>query len=291
QAAVRFSWLFDEYFPHIPHVERQNLDAVERVREEAIKEVLASGGHGELVKLADTAALPDTVAVATVEVVNTVKEIARLIEDSLGRTERLTIFAQVLSARADVKFEQRWRGQIVTWWSNLRWSSEQLTNLLLGFNDTRSTWDFAASLAAEIEEAYWKRKVSWPLEANGEEMEYAIEKYLSVGRATSALQAIELAPGSASPEKILRILDAGIEELKTSKVTPTSHFVYLLGTVFDNLQQRTGVSRYEIAKREYAYLPLFDYHHRKLTLHEVMAGEPAFYVSLICDAFKPRHGV
>jgi hypothetical protein len=89
---------------------------------------------------------------------------------------------------------------------------------------------------------------------------------------------------------VFRLLDAGIQELSASEASPTSHFVYELGEIFDELQRRGNVPRAEVARREYAYLPLFGYHDRKLILHEVMAEDPGFYVSLICDSFKPKNG-
>jgi len=55
------------------------------------------------------------------------------------------------------------------------------------------------------------------------------------------------------------------------------------------LQRRTEVPIIEIAKREYAYLPLFGYRDRQLTLYRVMSADPSFYASLIHDAFKPRN--
>jgi hypothetical protein len=91
-------------------------------------------------------------------------------------------------------------------------------------------------------------------------------------------------------QTMFRILDAAIQELHASEATPTSQFVYELDKVFNELQRRADVPKTEIARREYAYLPLFGYHDRKLILHEVMAEDPGFYVSLICDAFKPQSG-
>src|SRR4029077_1980573 len=119
-----------------------------------------------------------------------------------------------------------------------RRTSEHITNLLFGMKDERSTWDFVASFGDDIEQLYWKRKVAWPLQGELADVEFAVEKYLSAGRATSALQVLHYVLRDIPAGTIFRMLDAGIQELNASEAAPTSHFVYELGEVFDELQRR-----------------------------------------------------
>jgi hypothetical protein len=46
----------------------------------------------------------------------------------------------------------------------------------------------------------------------------------------------------------------------------------------------------EIARREYAYLPLLEYHRQPLTIHALLAKDPELFVQIICDIFKPASG-
>jgi hypothetical protein len=288
---TRILWLFNEYHPHIPQRQEEPpiLDLVERTRETAALDLFRTSGREGILRLAHTVALPAAVAVAVGSVIDNIEEFAALTEAAMNETSKLPIFACVLSARAEQKFGTLWRSQISDWNSLNRWTPEQLADLLLAWGDERVTWDFAASLGPEIAQSYWKRKRSWALrgEAN---VEMAVEKYLDVGRAIGAMQAIQFVADRVSAQIIFRILDAAVDELNASEIQPTSEFMFELDQLFDSLQRRPELAMIEIAKREYAYLPLFSYRDRQLTLHRVMAEDPAFYVSLLCDAFRPKTG-
>src|SRR5262249_47117320 len=45
----------------------------------------------------------------------------------------------------------------------------------------------------------------------------------------------------------------------------------------------------ELARREYAYLPLLTRSQRRnqLVLHDLLSGDPGFFVEVICDAYRP----
>jgi hypothetical protein len=279
----RFSWLFNEYWPHMPQGEREerSFESVENARADAIRHLLRSGGMEALIRLADIAALPDHVAVAVGGILRTADEFIDLIGACVGSTNKLAIFSQVLSGRADLKFGKLWRDRMMLWHREGRWTSEHITNLLFGMKDERSTWDFVASFGDDIERLYWKRKVAWPLQGEMTDVEFAVEKYLSVGRATSAIQVLHYVLREFPAQTMFRILDAGIEE-NASEGTPTSHFVYELGEIFDELQRRADVRRVDIARREYAYLPLFraDRHFTRHQSSSARSSPPAICTPL-----------
>jgi len=162
--------------------------------------------------------------------------------------------------------------------------------LILVWRDERSSWDFATSLGTEVEQLYWKRKSAWSIRGDVVDLEFAAEKYLGAGRAVAAIQALHYEVSRITPDAVFRILDAAISELNAMEPQNLSGLIYEIEQVFDALQRRDDIRKIEIAKREYAYLPLFGYRERQLTLHSVMAEDPGFYVELLCDAFKPKAG-
>jgi hypothetical protein len=60
--------------------------------------------------------------------------------------------------------------------------------------------------------------------------------------------------------------------------------------LFDLLRGRSGVDLAELARREYAYLPLLtrSFEKRELALHNILSREPRFFVDVICDLYKPH---
>src|SRR4029077_3341173 len=77
----RFSWLFNEYYPHMPRAETEerSFESVDNARADAIRHLLRTGGMEALIRLADTVALPEHVAVAAGEILGTAEEFMELI--------------------------------------------------------------------------------------------------------------------------------------------------------------------------------------------------------------------
>jgi hypothetical protein len=135
-----------------------------------------------------------------------------------------------------------------------------------------------------------KRKQAWPLDGTAEAIEAAARKYVGFGRATAALWAASRAFDRISHQTLLEMLDRAVDEINSSPAQASNMLVYELGRVFDALDRRPEAPKIEIARREYAYLALLQYGDRNLTLHSMMAADPEFFVSILCDVFKPASG-
>jgi len=287
---ARVVWLFNDWNPAIPQEAAWPYDLPERTRESAIRDLLKTGGLNLLLELASAATHPELVGAACGAVIGTVQEFASLMDASMDKTDRLALFASVLSAEAERQTGKAWHDQIVLWRRERSWSDWQFANLVLNWQDRRSTWDFVASLGTEVNRSYWERKRPWaPRGLSAEDAETAAESYISAGRATAAINAFALNVGDLSSRTLLKMLDSAIGELNASHQQINSNFVFEIEQILEALQRRADVPILEIAKREYAYLPLFGYRDRQLTLHRVMSEDPGFYASLIHDAFKPRN--
>lgn len=286
----RLIWLFDDYHPAIPKPETGTFDLADKARESAIRDLLAKGDMDSLLKLADLAEHTELVAVAYGSVLGTVEEFAALVDATMGKTDNLATFASVLSAQAERKLGSDWHTQIIRWRSQRPWTEKQFADLVLNWKDARTTWDFLLTIGPDVNRSYWERKRPWSLHGNeADDLEMAANAYLAVGRATAAIQALHFSAKRMSADTLFKMLDAAVGELNAFKARLTNEFVYDLGQIFDSLQQRSEIPSVEIAKREYAYLPLFEYRDRQLTLHQVMAEDPRFYASLLRDAFKPKN--
>ena len=219
-----------------------------------------------------------------------VEDFVTLVDSAMSKTDNLAVFASVLSAEAERHIPDAWRAQIKSWKTAKSWTDEQFANLILNRADTSSTWAFAASLGKEINRSYWQRKRAWaPRGLSAEESEIAARNYIAVGRATAAIRAFALDVSGLSSDTLFNMLDSAIAEINAAKEQVNNQFVFELEQILNALQQRSDIPIIEIARREYAYLPLFGYHDRQLTLHKVMSEDPEFYASLINDGFKPEN--
>jgi hypothetical protein len=287
----RVVWLFDDWNPVLPEAGIAPYDQAQKLREETVRELYATGGSDLLIQLASVVKLQNLVGAACGLVLTTVKEFSSLVESAMGKEDRLLLFASVLSAEAERRIGKAWHDQVATWKRERSWTDLQFANLVINWEDRRTTWDFIKErLGEDVDRIYWERKRPWPSrDLNAEDAAIAATSYIAVGRATAAIRAFALYPGQLSSEILFKVLDSAIPELNASSEQISSNFIFEIERILDALQQRTEVPLIEIAKREYAYLPLFGYHDRQLTLHRVMAEDPTFYAKLIRDAFKPHN--
>src|SRR5215213_6199790 len=68
--------------------------------------------------------------------------------------------------------------------------------------------------------------------------------------------------------------------LNRNEISPHGMFKYYVERILSELKGRPEVSRLDIARREYALLPLFQYDKQTLTIHQMMADDAGFYFSI-----------
>lgn len=284
---VRVAWLFNDYHPMLPDdTPTSRFSKIDQLRVEAIRELLNAGGTSAVISLANEVKFPRLVAAAVSQIAESADQFDSWIDSSLGQGANLDEFAVVISSEAAMKLGERWKSRISTRFYHKRYTSVEVATLLLAWPDDTGTWEFAASFGSEVEGSYWQRKPVWPLQGSTEEVEKAIKKYVSAGRAVATLGAIWTAVANISANVILEVLDAVVEEINASPEQAKSIAFYELEKIFESLQSRPEVPMIEIAKREYTYLPWLQHSRYTLTLVQVMADDPEFFVSVLCDVFK-----
>jgi hypothetical protein len=265
-------------------------DAVEEARANAVREVYSTNGADGLLALVDAVPLTHVVAISSTELLPDLEAFDRLIDRTLGQGERRELFARALSGQAERKFERKWTERVAVRFRDKRWSSEQAATLILDWRDEPLTWGLVASLGPEVELSYWGRKNARLLQGDVADIENAIRKYISVGRAVTALDVSYVHASRLSLDVLWKLLDATLEEISAGTAQPTNMLVYHVGEILDALAKRNDVATLDIAKREYAYLPLLRHREGSLVLHRLMMEDPSFYVSILSDVFKPASG-
>lgn len=288
---AKVRWLFDDYHPRLPIQDStKSLEEIEKARVDAVRQLYAVGQNDSVMDLATTVKLPRFVAFPAVEVIGDFAAIQALIDRSFQVGERLDEFVTALSSAAIRKNQQGWMNLVSENVTTQHWTSDQAAVLLVWWNDDPKTWVFVTSLGPEVERRYWQRKPAWSLRGDTATIEMAARKYLDAERALSALNALHTGVETVAPELLFEALDKAIPELASSRANIGTMTAYELERIFAALRQRPEVDPIEIAKREYAYLPLLEHGREALTLHGIMATDPAFFVSVLCDVFKPATG-
>lgn len=288
---VRLAWLFNDYCPMLPDDTPANRSSrVDQLRAEAVTELFNIGGANAVISLANEVKFPRLVAAAVSGTVESAEVFDSWIDISLGQGPKLDEFAIILSWRAVLKLGKEWKSRISIRFQQKRCTSADVATLLLEWPDDAVTWEFAASFGPEVERSYWQRKPIWPLQGSTEEIEKAVRKYVSVARAAATLGATRTAVAKISANVIFELLDAVVEEINTNPEQARNLGFYELGEILKSLQGRGEVPKIEIARRELTYLPWLEHSDYSLTLVQVMADDPKFFVSVLCEVFKPAGG-
>lgn len=282
-ALARMAWLFNDHHPAVPGAE---LDSIERAREAAVRQAFEAGGVDLVIELATLVAFPRYIAPALPNVTNDFDVFDTLIDRSLGMSDKLNEFSTVLSASIERKNKEEWKTRLLARAKKQKCAPDNLARLIIWWKDEPDTWHFANALGPEAERLYWHTKPVWPLKGEPEALEHAARKYAEAGRALSAIEAVYLEVAKISPQTVFNLLDKAVDELNSSRSRSGGMLTFELGRIFDSLAARSEVPVLELAKREYAYLSLLEHSEHKLTLHKILAQDPVFFVSVICDAFR-----
>lgn len=287
---VQISWLFNEYSPDLP--ESDDIDqwkAVHVKRTDAMRQLYQTKGPIAVMELAATVKLPAQVGFAFANSAD-IDEIESLINMSLEKDPEPTLLSIAMSAGADYKFKTSWRARVARLNHDGRWTPDQTGRLVIDFSDDFQTWVFVESLGSGVDRIYWSLKGVRPIQDGQEALEFLAAKYLSHGRALAALVAVAHYARNLSSDTLFRVLDDSVDEVNSNPHNTPTNLSYEVEQILSALRSRADVPPLEIARREYAYLPLLELRQSQLTIHSLLAKDPDLFVSVLCDVFKPSTG-
>jgi hypothetical protein len=292
EVTVQVSWLFDEYHPNLPGTgdEEDEWQRITSARRDAVSRIFRDEGIPGIMKLANSAKLPWFVGYALSEAVDDVAVVEEAVKASLLNNPEPGQFAIALSSAANFKFKELWRACVEQNFRGGMWTARQVGLLMRDWNDESSTWRFAEALGSDVEKSYWAVTIPRPIKVDEPDWEYSIGKYLQYGRAVAAIDAVWHPASAISPELLLTLLDAAVPEMNADPGRLSSHLGYEIQSIFAELRKRADVPAIEIARREYAYLPILEaYEHQPLVIHTLLSDDPELFMSLVRDA-KPSSG-
>ena len=287
-------WLFDDHVPPIPGIEGPNVgEVIEQERRKALETLRAAVGDNGLFELADQTKNPRFVGFALGFVLASIDEAAQFIKKSRGRTGTYERIAESLSGACFFRFGSSWREQIPTLRNTEELSDADLLSLIFGLPHDRDTWNMLAGFGDAVESAFWKSRTSWGIQGQPEDIQYAADKYLEHGRPESVLDRASYRPTELPTRTLISMLDDLVNRISTEPRVLHQSFGFDIQRVFVELQSRPDIDVMELAKREYAYLPILRdvpgiaIKSDTFALDRLLAQDPEFFMQAICDAYRP----
>jgi hypothetical protein len=288
--AQQIAWLFDEHMPHVPSdSDLPRYEAIEPERQRAIARLFSAEGDSGILRLLRQVKLPQTVTAPAVVAMGDAERVASVVDEAFSSGTDSQVVS-LLSAHARFQFGDSWASIITAALSSGRWSREQIKILILSWRDERPTWDFVHSLGGETEKQYWAESpIQW-VNGSGEDLDFAARRLLDAGRPLAAIRAMHHSANEISTGVIFELLDRAVNEMNSHPDHATTNLSHEIDDLLQTLRNRRDVAPTEIAAREYAYLPLFRYREKNLTIHTLLAQDPSLFVSVLVDVFKPESG-
>ena len=227
------------------------------------------------------------VAVARLPIANSAKE--DMVERALtGADEVEWAIGNALVRVMDRQQGDGWAKTVYARAISNSWSGDAVVRLLQSLPATVSTWKQAAEAGQAIEAEYWKSfEIGW-IDNEERDLPIAIDKLVAAGRAAHAVLLVGRALGKhASHEVIARLLSAAAKE-PWADSNDTQMFGYYLTEFLKLLDQGGERFEDEIARVEWAFLPLFRFSGRPPeALFRRLAKYPVFFVEVLSAVFKP----
>lgn len=285
------TWLFDDWLPDVPERKEEGKDITEAINEartKALKSIFVSLGIPGLLGLASKVKLPQHVGLSIRTLELTFDELLKTLKQSVTYSTDLDVLAGIVLLEGATRFENEWLVPARKLLLNDVSDCDRLARILMSLDESKMTWDYVATFGDEVRDLYWKKKHSYFVNGSTDDLKVVIDSYLSYGRPMAAIDASSNRLSDVPSELLLRLLDDAIDEINSAGRSIGAMHEYNIERVFEELGKRTDVSVDDIAKREFAYLPLFRHTKKQLTLHRLMVEKAELYMDAIQMVFRPE---
>lgn len=179
-----------------------------------------------------------------------------------------------------------WADEILTR-NFLQWTAESRAEFFLKLPANSETWDRLERFDDDTIKGYWTQTL--PYVEKPTECLRAVQNLLAHGRAwqTIALLASYLDAIKPDPAIVMGMLEAAL-------ATPSDHpinqsLLYNASQLFTYLEQADDADERQLARIEWALLPLFRYDKRPLKiLHSFIATDPELFVDIVSTAYRAK---
>jgi hypothetical protein len=170
-----------------------------------------------------------------------------------------------------------------------QWRAEKIARFLMLTNNNRETWNIAANLGAEVENAYWKACVpSFWLREDEADFKYALRRLVAVRRPRTALQFCHLDLEKIDPLLLADTLEGLLRNEEPDGPLPASH---LIGEALDRLEKSGSLERTRLVNIEFGLILALghDGERRAASLYAALMFDPKLFTELICLAHAPAN--
>lgn len=190
-----------------------------------------------------------------------------MLRHTLGQDEALNVVADLLSSNTPAT----------------------IAKMLRAWPTGRSTWDAASALSEDVLEHYWRDFSPHYIDGDQDTLLAVITHLMQRDRSLVALESVLNRIDEVPTELVFGMLDAIVGELHAGQKPRVDGLLgYKLEKTFEALDKR-DLPDMEIAKREYAFLPLLERGKRPLKIHRLLASDPEMFHQVLRDMYRAEN--
>lgn len=256
--------------------EKQDIKLQEH-RQEAVEEILKSGGIESVIQFAETVESPKQVGHFLGRVSNADIDAVLLPAYLVPENNELSSFTSAYVWSRHYTNDWSWVDHL----DKSGWSSEQVGQFLSCLPFTKETWDRVAKCLGNEEKIYWLKTNASPYQTNGE-LGFAIDKLIEYGRPYTAINCLYGMHHNKRPISVSQCVGALLATLSSSELYDSMN-AYPIVELIKFLQTSSEVSQDELFHVEWAFLPLLDDYHGATpkSLENRLASDPEFFCEVI----------
>lgn len=279
--------LFDDWMPRVSANADTALEDVEALRVEELRRIYKNLGVQGLLRLAKSVKLPGQMGQALDSVSLSHEDATALIFDLMAAGGEYLNLACRISGGLRYREGQAWVTYFATMVAPRCSSVRERVLLLANWPNNSETWAFVRGLGEEESDTYWREVGTLPWKASQEDLQEAIKQLRNVGRSLMVLNSLHKRQNLLDSHTLLSLLDECVPEIVKAGGA-SAMLSYAVSEVFTALSGRDDVTTLDVAKREYIYLPLIEDSVEGLSVHALLAKEPAEYVQIVKDVFVSK---
>ena len=290
----RYAWLFDDYYPHLPDKDEEagedvyeNARETEKQRKAACKELLQALGEDGAMEMRRVVKEPQTLGatLASFNILSITVKVCRLLGTEGEAKFTKGYISSLEEKEGECFFESLYRTCVED-----GFSKDELTALLLCFEQNIRLWKFIETLDEDIQEAYWQQVQAVFLGGYKEDVTlYKIRMLAKVGRGLDAMNNSWIYAKEMPTAFIQELLQ---DVLRSDAALNESLDHHPLSVYIEQLHERADADKELLLHLEWMYLPVLRYdrgHKDNLALlNERLCSDPGFVVELLGYLYKPE---
>jgi len=283
-------WLFDDHMPRLGTGDREVTAwraEIERLRTEAIAQVLAAEGMDGVLNLAKTSKFP------------------WLVGDALARASSSGYDGTVLAL---MDTDNSWLQRFTTGYAMARSADPSWVDTALALvtsplakarvlqfaYDTKAAWVRASALGDDVDKHYWAEFLT-----HGRGPQFAVageaaRKLVEHGRPAAAVDLLNLyamqdrAEVPVPADLILDVLEAFVDDNGADQSVRVSS--YEIESLLEQVRSADGVDQDRLALLEWRLLPALDFERGSPVLQLKLARDPQFFIMILSLCYRPANG-